>query len=130
MSIVAENISALASFIGSLTVVGSALLWIYNKFIGEPRERKREKEEAKRQEKMLDLITERNKPLNESIRSLNQLLKESQNDRKVLHEIADTHDDKINENAECIDDHNERIIVLETKNGVRTYKEKYKGDEE
>lgn len=129
MSVIAENVGSLASFIGSLTVVGSALLWIYNKFIGEPREKKREVEKNKRQKAMLKLISEKNEPLNHSIQSLNKLLEESQSDREVLHEIADTHKDKISKNEKCIGEHNDRILVLETKNGIKTYREKYRGDE-
>ena len=53
MEVIVTNIGTLASLIGSLTVVGSALIWIYNKFIGEPRERKREREAKKRQEEMI-----------------------------------------------------------------------------
>ena len=57
MEVIVTNIGTLASLIGSLTVVGSALIWIYNKFIGEPREHKRREEARKRQEEFVLLIT-------------------------------------------------------------------------
>ena len=129
MSEITAHVGSLASFIGSLTVVGGALMWIYNKFISAPRERRRQRESDKRQRDMIDLITEKNKPLNESIQALNELLAESQLDRKKLNRIAETNTEMIERHEGRLDNHNERLIVLETKDGVRkvTYKE---GNEE
>lgn len=126
MSDIVANIGSLASFIGSLTVVGGALLWIYNKFIGAPRERRREKESAKRQAQMVDLITEKNEPLNLAIDNLNLLLAESQVDRQQLNRVANENTGTIAVHEERLDNHNERLIVLETKNGVRkvSYRER------
>src|SRR5699024_4189378 len=115
--------------IGSLTVVGSALIWIYNMFIGVPRERKREQEAKKRQEEMIMLITERNKPLNESIQGLLDFSEASSKDRELLHRVADQqtlkigeHGEKLKNHERSLDDHNGRLIALETKNGITTYK--------
>ena len=126
MSDIIANVGSLASFIGSLTVVGGALIWIYNKFIGAPRERRREKESAKRQAQMVALITEKNEPLNSAIENLNVLLGESQIDRQQLNKVADENTDKIVVHEERLDNHNDRLIVLETKNGVRkvSYRER------
>ena len=80
---------------------------------------------------MIELITEKNKPLNESIKALNDLLAESQLDRKKLNHIAETNTAMLKDHEERIDNHNERLIVLEVKNGVQkiTYREEYdKGD--
>ena len=44
MSDLVANVGILASLIGSLTVVGGALLWVYTRFIGAPREKRRAKE--------------------------------------------------------------------------------------
>ena len=125
MEVIVTNIGTLASLIGSLTVVGSALIWIYNKFIGEPRERKREREAKKRQEEMIMLITERNKPLNESIQGLLDFSEASSKDRELLHRVADEQTLKIGEHGEelknherRLDDHDDRILILETKNGI------------
>ena len=114
-----EHVGSLASFIGSLTVVGGALMWMYNKFISAPREKRRQEEAEKRQRDMIELITEKNKPLNESIQGLNELLAESQLDRKKLNHIAETNTELIENHEERLDNHNERLIVLETKNGVQ-----------
>ena len=118
MSDIIEHVGSLASFIGSLTVVGGALMWIYNKFISAPREKRRQREADKRQRDMIELITEKNKPLNESIHSLNELLAESQLDRKKLNHIAEANTELIENLEERTDNHNERLIVLETKNGI------------
>ena len=125
------HVGSLASFIGSLTVVGGALMWMYNKFVSTPREKRRQREADKRQRDMIELITEKNKPLNESIQSLNELLAESQLDRKKLNHIAEANTKMIKDHEERIDNHNERLIVLETENGIKkiTYREGYeKGD--
>ena len=120
MSDLVANVGIMASLIGSLTVVGGALLWIYNKFIGVPREKRREKESAKRQAEMIELITEKNEPLNLAIENLNLLLAESQVDRQQLNRVANENTDMIVVHEERLDNHNDRLIVLETKNGVRT----------
>ena len=126
MSDIIANVGSLASFIGSLTVVGGALIWIYNKFIGAPRERRREKESAKRQAQMVALITEKNEPLNSAIENLNVLLGESQIDRQQLNKVAEENTGRIVVHEERLDNHNDRLIVLETKNGVRkvSYRER------
>ena len=125
MSDIIEHVGSLASFIGSLTVVGGALMWIYNKFISAPREKRRQIESDKRQRAMIELITEKNKPLNDSIQGLNELLAESQSDRKKLNQIAEANTEIIKDHEKRIDNHNERLIVLETKNGIQkiVYKE-------
>ncbi len=134
MEVIVTNIGTLASLIGSLTVVGSALIWIYNKFIGEPRERKREQEAKKRQEEMILLITEKNEPLNQSIQGLLDFSEHSEEDRKLLHRISDEntlrigeHDEELQSHAKQLNEHNGRLIALETKNGITTvkYKEKH-----
>ena len=128
MSDIIANVGSLASFIGSLTVVGGALLWMYNKFIGAPREKRREKESTKRQAQMIELITEKNEPLNLAIENLNLLLAESQVDRQQLNRVANENTDMIVVHEERLDNHNDRLIVLETKNGVRTVSYREGGD--
>ena len=119
MSDIIEHVGSLASFIGSLTVVGGALMWMYNKFISAPREKRRQREADKRQRDMIELITEKNKPLNESIQGLNELLAESQSDRQQLNQIAKVNTEMIENHEERIDDHNVRLTVLETENGIK-----------
>ena len=88
MNVLAEHLGFIASLIGSLTVVGSALIWIYNKFISHPREKKRLREEEKRQDMLLELITRENRPMNTAIQQLTKLLDESSQDRIKLNDLA------------------------------------------
>ena len=120
-----EHVGYIASLVGSLTVVGGALMWVYNKFISAPREKRRQREDAKRQRAMIELITEKNKPLDDSIKRLTELLAESQLDRKKLNKIAEQNTEILEDHEGRLDNHNERLIVLETKDGVRkvTYRE-------
>jgi len=124
MTTLVNEMGDLASFIGSLTVVGSALLWIYNKFIGKPREKRREEEEDKKHKYTMKMIRKENEPLNESIQQLNEWLAESQADRKQLNKVTDEHTNTIDHHEKRLDNHNNRLIVLETKNGIPTYSKK------
>ena len=110
-----DNVATLASVIGSLTVVGSALIWVYNQMIAKPIEKKRLEAEKKRNEMMVKVILKENKPLNESIKQLTEWLSESRNDRIAIHENLDQHEKMINEHEKRIDDHSKRLTVLETK---------------
>ena len=121
----ANELAEIASLIGSLTVVGGALMWIYNKFISAPREKKRKREADERQEKMTKLITQSNEPLERAIKNLNELLRESQSDRKQLNLKTTKLTDDVEFLDKRVDNHNERILVLETKSGVRAVS--YKG---
>ena len=129
MEALVTSIGELASLISASIVIGGALMWIYNKFIGEPRERKREREAKKRQEEMILLITEKNEPLNQSIQGLLDFSENSEEDRKILHRVTDEHTLRIGEHDEellshekQLNEHNGRLIALETKNGITTYK--------
>lgn len=114
------HVGSLASFIGSLTVVGGALMWIYNKFISAPREKRRKREDDQRQRDMIDLITEKNEPLNEAIQSMTKMMSESKLDRQQLNRIAEVNTKMIEVHEGRLDNHNDRLIVLETKNGIQT----------
>ena len=125
MEALVTSIGEFASLISASIVIGGALMWIYNLFIGKPREDKREREAKKRQEEMIMLITERNKPLNESIQGLLDFSEASSKDRELLHRVADEQTLKIGEYGEelknherRLDDHDDRILILETKNGI------------
>ena len=127
MNALAEHLGFIASLIGSLTVVGSALLWIYNKFISHPREKKRLREEEKRQDMLLELITRENRPMNTAIQQLTKLLDESTQDRIKLNDLTGRNTKLLHEHDDTLTEHNNRLIVLETKNGLSEYRYK-KGD--
>ena len=127
MNVLAEHLGFIASLIGSLTVVGSALIWVYNKFISHPRENKRLREEEKRQDMLLELITRENRPMNTAIEQLTKLLDESSQDRIKLNDLASRNTKIIMEHDDTLEEHDKRLIVLETKNGISEYRYK-KGD--
>ena len=128
MNVLAEHLGFIASLIGSLTVVGSALLWIYNKFISHPREKKRLREEEKRQDMLLELITRENRPMNTAIQQLTKLLDESKMDRIKLNDLSSRNTKMLIEHDDTLTEHNNRLIVLETKNGISEYRYKERGE--
>ena len=116
-----EQVGSVASLIGSLTVVGGALMWIYNKFVAIPREKKRQREAERRQKDMIELVTEKNEPLNEAIQSMTEMIYESQLDRQQLNKVTKANTQIIEVHEGRLDRHNDRLIVLETKNGIQTF---------
>ena len=127
MNVIAEHLGFIASLIGSLTVVGSALIWVYNKFISHPREKKRLREEEKRQDMLLELITRENRPMNTAIQQLTKLLDESRQDSIKLNDLASKNTKMLLEHDDTLEEHNNRLIVLETKNGLSEYRYKKRG---
>lgn len=137
------NMASLASLIGSLTVVGSALMWVYNRFISSPREKRREekrekeriekeKQEKDYHERMIAIAKEQDRPMsdalervNHTLDNLNNLLEESQKDRKNLHSIAEVNTESIEGHGKKLADHESRIIVMETINNKVNYSEHY-----
>ena len=93
-----------ASQITSITVIGGALIWIYNVLIGRPNRELERKVSEKNSRDLRETIV----PLTYQIRTLNDNLKESQEDRKNIHAELEEHDDRIH-------NHENRITILETK---------------
>ena len=127
-----EWLAVVAGTITSVTIIGAFLVKVVDKIIIKPMD-KRKVERAKEveldrqrfEESLLERVEANQRPLAESIDRLNQLLDESQRDRVNLHRIADVNVKAIGEHEVRLDNHNDRLIVLEVKNGVRTvnYKE-------
>ena len=127
-----EWLAIVAGTITSVTIIGAFLVKVVDKIIIKPMD-KRKADRAKEveldrqqfEEKLLESVESNQKPLSESIDKLNELLAESQRDRVTLHKIADVNVKAIGKHEERLDLHNDRLIVLEVKNGVRTvaYKE-------
>lgn len=115
---VVTQVGSIASFIGSLTVVGGALLWVYNKFIGVPRERRKIEEEDKRTARMIETITRENQPLNASIEKLTDWLNESRADRVNLNRVSGEHSKYIESHEKRLDKHHTRLVILEARNGI------------
>lgn len=106
-----QNISAT---IGALTAIGGTLIWIYNRTIAKPREKRRLAHEKQQQEL-----------LHEALIPINEFLAESGRDRDNLNKIAIQNAEILNRHESRLDQHNDRLIVLEVHNGVRkvSYKE-------
>ena len=119
MDVINEYLGLIASLIGSLTVVGGAMIWLYNTIIAKPRDRWKERLQNKRQQAILEEIENANKPVNDAIEKLNRWLEDSQRDRDNLNKIADKNSGTLKRHKEILDDHDDRLIVLETKNGLR-----------
>src|SRR5699024_2404211 len=116
MNVIAEHLGFIASLIGYLTVVGSALIWVYNKFISHPREQKRLREEEKRQDMLLELITLENRPMNTAIQQLTKLLDERRQDRMKLNDLTSRNTKVLHENDDTLTEPNTLLTVPETKN--------------
>ena len=127
MNEIASHLGEMASLIGSLTVVGGALMWVYHKLIGNPREKRKQRAENERQEKQLKMIQKENEPLIKTIDQLKEWLDDSRRDREKLNEVAERNTEKLRRHKEIIDDHDDRLIILESKNGLR-YDKKRGGD--
>lgn len=128
-------LSKAGSFITSLTIVGGFMLTIYKYTIAKPKEKRElieaQKVEAERNkvlEHVVGMMAEQLSPLNDSIKVLNHHLEESKRDRENIHRILDLTASDVGKHEERLDSHNERLIVLETRNGVKRYKEIYKGE--
>lgn len=95
-------IGEIASQITSITIIGGALIWLYNVLVGKPNrelERKLLEKNARDLKETLD-------PLTYQIKTLNENLKESQEDRKNIHIELEEHEDRLH-------NHDKRITVLE-----------------
>ena len=127
-----EWLAIVAGAITSVTIIGAFLVKVVDKIIIKPMD-KRKADRAKEveldrqrfEQTLLERVEANQQPLAESIDRLNELLAESQRDRVNLHKIAEVNVKAIGEHEERLDQHNERLIVLEVKNGVRklAYKE-------
>lgn len=123
-----EWLAVVAGAITSTTIIGAFLVKVVDKIIIKPMD-KRKTEQAKEVEidrqlfegKLLERVEANQKPLSESIDRLNELLEESQRDRLSLRKIAKVNVEAIGEHEDRLNSHNDRLIVLEVKNGVRTF---------
>lgn len=127
-----EWLAVVAGVITSITIIGAFLVKVVDKIVIKPMDKRKaervrevELDRQKFEERLLERVEANQKPLSDSIGRLNELLEESQRDRVNLHKIADVNVKAIGEHEERLDLHNERLIVLEVKNGVRkvAYKE-------
>lgn len=109
------NIQSLAVFVGAIITIGSALMWVYQQTIGKAKE-KRDEERNRLLNKKIDAS---NKPLIDTLNQLNKSMAERERHDTKLDDIAEQNIELLKKHNERLDDHHERLIVLEVKNDVR-----------
>lgn len=117
---IVNNLGEIASFIGSLTVVGGALLWVWNTFVGSPREKRRLRQQEKDSRRLEATLEKQKKPLLEAIESLNQATSRNDARDEKLQEIADRNIKLLEDHENRLDNHNERLIILEVNTGINS----------
>ena len=127
-----EWLALVAGMITSVTIIGAFLIKVIDKIIVKPMDKRKaerakvvEADRQKFEQTLLKHVEANQQPLTDSIDKLNELLEESQRDRVALHKVADVNVQRIGEHEQRLDSHNDRLIVLEVINGVKTvtYKE-------
>lgn len=107
-----EWIGQVASLVTSLTIVGGALMWVYEKLIGAPRAKQRAHQEAVEAQLLDSAIKESVIPLQEAIEQLTAWLKESEEDRINLRKMQDVTTQQIGEIKSDVQRHEIDINVI------------------
>lgn len=115
--IIFDNLTSVAGLIGSVTVIGSALIWVYKQVIARPKE----KRDAQRAERENAKFREAIKPTAEAVEQISKSLAYQESRDQKLQEIADRNVKLLEKHENRLDLHEHRIIVLETKNGIPVY---------
>ena len=130
-----EWLALVAGMITSVTIIGAFLIKVIDKIIVKPMDKRKaerakvvEADRQKFEQTLLKHVEANQQPLTDSIDKLNELLEESQRDRVALHKVSDVNVQRIGEHEQRLDSHNDRLIVLEVINGVKTVT--YKEDEQ
>lgn len=122
----------IATMITSLTVVGGGLMWVYNKLISQPREKKRKQEADERERKREEHERKQQEILADALKPINEFIQESKSDRVALNKTAHENTELLKQHEREIGNLDDRLIVVETKHGIRgsniQYTEIYKGD--
>ena len=131
-----EYLSLVAGIVSPLALI----LGFGYKYVIEPREKRKAKEAEKAQQerlaqeknyqdKMLEIARQQIEPIQSVLEEIKEITVDSEYDRKHLNEIAKVNTKKLGKHEERLDDHAERIIILEAKSGSGEqevfYKEKY-----
>lgn len=116
-----DNVSSLmtliAGLIGSITIVGSALIWVYKHLIARPKERR----DAIRTEKENEKFREAMQPTVDAVEQISRGLAYQEERDEKLQQIADSNVKLLEKHENRLDLHEQRIIVLETRNGIPVY---------
>lgn len=116
---------SVASIATSLTIV----LTFISKYVWQPWERKKAKEieaanlerlqqEKTYQEQILEIVKKQMNPITQALEKLNKLSEGSQHEIEKLAEVSCSNKKRLERHEERLDDHGDRILVLETKTGI------------
>ena len=114
---VASLMTLIAGLIGSITIVGSALIWVYKHLIARPKERR----DAIRTEKENEKFREAMQPTVDAVEQISRGLAYQEERDEKLQQIADNNVKLLEKHENRLDLHEQRIIVLETRNGIPVY---------
>ena len=114
---VASLMTLIAGLIGSITVVGSALIWVYKHMIARPKERR----DAIRIEKENEKFRKAMQPTVDAVEQISRGLAYQEERDEKLQQIADNNVKLLEKHENRLDLHEQRIIVLETRNGIPVY---------
>lgn len=117
---VASVFALIAGLIGSVTVVGSALIWVYKQLIARPKE----KRDAIRTERENEKFRKVMQPTVDAVEQISRGLAYQEERDEKLQEIADSNVKLLEKHENRLDLHEQRIIVLETRNGIPVYFDK------
>lgn len=133
VEVIREFLANLATDIGYIGVIGTFVYQIAWK----PIVKKFEDNEEQHRRKMEEIAAEQNEPINKVLRALEESSKEhSETDRKLT-KIADDnkiilqqHEKAIEQNKKDIKSIDERLVIVENKDGTKeiSYREKYEGE--
>lgn len=138
MANVINYLTIIAGIVGSLTVI----FGFFYKYILQPWEKKKAREadlvqrerlqqEKEYQERMVEITKTQMDPIIKILDEFKESIFDSKTDRQKLNEVTKQNQESIRVHEERLDDHGDRILVLETKSGITdghkqvTYKEHY-----
>lgn len=108
---IGQWLTTIVTILGGIT----AIFTFWNKFVYKPIQEKREELAEKRNQELIEAYKVFSQPAIE-------LLDDAQTRLDKLDEIAKQNSQLLSRQDKRLDNHNERLIVLETKNGIRKIK--------
>lgn len=115
---VVDNINSLAVLIGSLIAIGSALMFVLNKTILEPRERRENQRRSEESERMRKTVKDGTWPIARMVEEIQQSNKLFIEQLNKLKDIEEQNMKIIEEHERRLINHDRRIIVLETRQDI------------
>lgn len=108
---IGQWITMIATVLGGIT----AIFTFWNQFVYKPIQERKEELAEKRNHELIEAYRKFSQPSN-------KLLTEANNRVSKLEEIAEMNSQLLSRHEQTLDNHNERLIVLETKNGLQYVK--------